>query len=128
MRPLMQPALTEPSLSLTRQVLDAQGASRRASGPAPAAPGRRTRSAALHDGPRQGRIRMPPLRTLLAVPVSVALLALAPAASSALAVPSADALLPLLVTRGGAPAAALLALDGTGSRYAEAGPGIGRAD
>ncbi|MFI1418315.1 serine hydrolase domain-containing protein [Streptomyces sp. NPDC020731] len=71
---------------------------------------------------------MPPLRTLLAVPMSLALLALAPSASSAPAVPPTDVLLPLLVTRGGAPAAALLALEETGARYADAGPGIGRAD
>lgn len=71
---------------------------------------------------------MPPLRTLLAVPVSLALLALAPATSPTSAAPSADALLPLLVTRGGAPSAALLALEGTGLRYADAGPGIERAD
>ncbi|MER7487275.1 serine hydrolase domain-containing protein [Streptomyces sp. NPDC126497] len=71
---------------------------------------------------------MPPLRTLLAVPVSLALLALASGAHPARAVPPTDTLLPLLVARGGAPAAALLALEETGPRYAEAGPGIGRAD
>ncbi|MFF9484675.1 serine hydrolase domain-containing protein [Streptomyces sp. NPDC014676] len=71
---------------------------------------------------------MPPLRTLLAVPVSLALLSLAPAASSGPAVPPTDAFLPLLVTRGGAPAAALLALEETGARYADAGPDIERAD
>ncbi|MFE1509108.1 serine hydrolase domain-containing protein [Streptomyces sp. NPDC058726] len=69
---------------------------------------------------------MPPLRSLLAVPVSLALLA--PAASPAPAAPAGDALLPLLVTRGGAPAAALLASEESGLRYAHAGPGIGRAD
>ncbi|GGY71278.1 hypothetical protein GCM10010385_21190 [Streptomyces geysiriensis] len=41
MRPLMQPALTEPSLSLTRQVLDAQGASRGGAARGRAAVGRR---------------------------------------------------------------------------------------
>lgn len=71
---------------------------------------------------------MPTLRALMAVPVSLALLAPAPTASPAPPVPRTDTLLPLLVTRGGAPAAALLALEGSGSRYAEAGPGIGRAD
>jgi D-alanyl-D-alanine carboxypeptidase len=71
---------------------------------------------------------MTPLRTLLAIPVSLALLALAPTASPASAAPSADALLPLLVTRGGAPAAALMAVDEDGMRYAQAGPGIRRAD
>ncbi|MEU9171861.1 serine hydrolase domain-containing protein [Streptomyces sp. NPDC048420] len=71
---------------------------------------------------------MPPLRTLLAVPVSLALLALAPAASSAPSTPPTDTLLPLLVTKGSVPAAALLAREQSGTRYAEAGPGIARAD
>lgn len=71
---------------------------------------------------------MTPLRTLLAVPVSLALLAPAPAAFPAPTVPSADTVLPLLVTRGGAPAAALLASAATGRRYAHAGSGIDRAD
>jgi len=71
---------------------------------------------------------MPPLRALLAVPVSLALLALAPAASSPPETPPADALLPLLRTQGAAPAAALLAREETGTRYAEAGPGIHLAD
>ncbi|MGW0335999.1 serine hydrolase domain-containing protein [Streptomyces sp. NPDC003011] len=71
---------------------------------------------------------MPRLRTLLALPVSLALLVLTPAASSAPSGPPADAVLPLLVTRGGAPAAALLAREETGSRYTRAGHGIARAD
>ncbi|WP_030597741.1 serine hydrolase domain-containing protein [Streptomyces fulvoviolaceus] len=71
---------------------------------------------------------MPPLRTLLAVPVSLALLALTPTASSAPSDPPTDAILPLLVTRGDAPAAALLAREETGTRYADAGKGIARAD
>ncbi|MFF5155243.1 serine hydrolase domain-containing protein [Streptomyces sp. NPDC000348] len=71
---------------------------------------------------------MPPLRTLLAVPVSLALLLLASTACPAGAVPPTDTLLPLLVTRGGAPAAALLALEETGARYTAAGEGIERAD
>ncbi|MFF4273021.1 serine hydrolase domain-containing protein [Streptomyces sp. NPDC001536] len=71
---------------------------------------------------------MPPLRTLLAVPVSLALLALAPAASSAPATPPTDTILPLLVSEGRAPAAVLLAREETGTRYAEAGQGIARAD
>ncbi|MHC3468336.1 serine hydrolase domain-containing protein [Streptomyces sp. 7R007] len=71
---------------------------------------------------------MPPFRTLLAVPVSLALLALAPAASSAPATPTTDTVLPLLVTRGRAPAAALLAREESGTRYAQAGRGIARAD
>ncbi|WP_328432004.1 serine hydrolase domain-containing protein [Streptomyces sp. NBC_00453] len=71
---------------------------------------------------------MPPLRTLLAVPVSLALLALTPTASSAPAAPATDALLPLLVTAGGAPGAALLAREESGTRYARAGRGISRGD
>jgi D-alanyl-D-alanine carboxypeptidase len=71
---------------------------------------------------------MPPLRTLLVLAVSLALLGLAPVASSAPPVPPTDALLPLLVTRGDAPAAAMLALEGTGTRYAQAGTGIARSD
>ncbi|MFJ9148122.1 serine hydrolase domain-containing protein [Streptomyces sp. NPDC102270] len=73
------------------------------------------------------------LRALLAVPVSLMLLALTPAASPAPSAPAAqptDTLLPSLVAQGGAPAAALLAKEqsGGGTRYAEAGPGIARAD
>lgn len=71
---------------------------------------------------------MPPFRTLLALPVSVALLGLPPAGSSALSAPPTDAVLPLLVTRGKAPAAALLAREGRTTRYAHAGPGITRSD
>ncbi|MFD3822058.1 serine hydrolase domain-containing protein [Streptomyces sp. NPDC058625] len=71
---------------------------------------------------------MPPPRTLLAIAVSVALLALAPTVSSALSAHPADVLLPLLVTRGGAPAAALLAVEESGPRYAQAGEGMGRTD
>ncbi|WP_328873308.1 beta-lactamase family protein [Streptomyces sp. NBC_00287] len=75
---------------------------------------------------------MPPLRTgpktLLAVSVTLALLALTPAASSAPTAPTSEAVLPLLVTRGGAPAAALLAQEESGTRYARAGLGISSAD
>ncbi|MGV9456636.1 serine hydrolase domain-containing protein [Streptomyces sp. NPDC003635] len=72
---------------------------------------------------------MPPLRTLLAVPVAAALLCLTPAASSAPPAPAADAVLPLLVTEGGAPAAALLSRDENGTtHFATTGPGIGPAD
>ncbi|GAA2510963.1 serine hydrolase domain-containing protein [Streptomyces longisporus] len=71
---------------------------------------------------------MPPLRTLLAAPVSLVLLTLSPAPSSAPAAPAADTLLPLLVTQGGAPAAALLSDEDSGTRYARAGRGIARAD
>jgi D-alanyl-D-alanine carboxypeptidase len=63
--------------------------------------------------------------------VSLALLALAPSASPAPrpgTAPATDAILPLLVTQGGAPAAALLASGRYGSHYARAGRGIARAD
>ncbi|MEV5431422.1 serine hydrolase domain-containing protein [Streptomyces sp. NPDC052701] len=72
---------------------------------------------------------MPPLRTLLALPLALALalLGLVPAASSAPS-PPADTVLGLLVTRGGAPAAALLAREGDTIRYAHAGTGIARSD
>ncbi|MFE0471041.1 serine hydrolase domain-containing protein [Streptomyces sp. NPDC058947] len=71
---------------------------------------------------------MPSFRTLPALPLVVVLLGLPPADSSALSVPPTDAVLPLLVTRGRAPAAALLAREGTTTRYAQAGPGIARSD
>ncbi|MFF4572312.1 serine hydrolase domain-containing protein [Streptomyces sp. NPDC001410] len=71
---------------------------------------------------------MPTLRTVLSIPVLLTLL-LAPTASSPDSTAAAtDTVLPLLVTRGGAPAAALLALDGNRSRYTAAGPGMARAD
>ncbi|RPF35678.1 serine hydrolase [Streptomyces sp. TLI_185] len=71
---------------------------------------------------------MPPLRTLLAAPVSLVLLTLSPTSSSAPAAPATDTLLPLLVTQGRAPAAALLAREDSGTRYAHAGRGIARTD
>jgi len=71
---------------------------------------------------------MPPLRTLLAAPVSLVLLTLSPTSSSAPAAPATDTLLPLLVTQGRAPAAALLAHEDSGTRYAQAGGGIARTD
>ncbi|MDT0477013.1 serine hydrolase domain-containing protein [Streptomyces griseoviridis] len=72
---------------------------------------------------------MASFRTLLTLAMACALLALAPTASSAPAPPAADAILPLLVTRGGtARAAALLARESTGTRYAHAGQGVTRAD
>ncbi|MET7696092.1 serine hydrolase domain-containing protein [Streptomyces sp. NPDC005485] len=74
---------------------------------------------------------MPPprtLRTLLAIPVAVALLGLAPTGSQAPAPPASDTALALLVTRGKAPAAALLAREESGSHFARAGNGIARAD
>ncbi|MFI6487577.1 serine hydrolase domain-containing protein [Streptomyces sp. NPDC050564] len=75
-------------------------------------------------------------RTLLSIPLSLALLGLAqtgllgltPAASQGPATPASDAALALLVTRGKAPAAALLAREETGSRFAGAGAGISRSD
>lgn len=63
---------------------------------------------------------MPLCRTLLAVPASLALLGLAPAGSQAHVTPPSDAVLPLLVTKGGAPAAALLAHEESGSRFVHA--------
>ncbi|MFF0888291.1 serine hydrolase domain-containing protein [Streptomyces sp. NPDC003456] len=71
---------------------------------------------------------MPPFRTWPALPVAAALFALLPADSSALPAPRTDSVLPLLVTRGGAPAAALLAQEGDATRYARAGTGIDRSD
>ncbi|MCX4764421.1 beta-lactamase family protein [Streptomyces sp. NBC_01275] len=70
----------------------------------------------------------PPFRSLSAVSLALALLGLAATGSQATSTPPTDALLPLLVTRGQAPAAALLAREESGTRYAEAGPGISRAD
>ncbi|MDN3024570.1 serine hydrolase domain-containing protein [Streptomyces sp. S.PB5] len=71
---------------------------------------------------------MPTLRTLLAAPLSLALLVVAPAASSAPAAPPADTALLLLVAEGRAPAAALLAREQSGIRYTDTGSGIARAD
>lgn len=82
---------------------------------------------------------MPPPRTprtLLAIPVSLMLLAMAqdglpgqtPVASQGPATQTSDTALDLLVTRGGAPAAALLPGDASGSRFASTGIGIARSD
>lgn len=99
---------------------------------------------------------MPTPRTLLALPVSLALLGLSTAVSQAHPAPDTKALVRLLVTRGRTPAAALLAHDSTGvdttptgtdhprtapddpsaatdyalgtTQYAQAGTGISRAD
>ncbi|MFE2097501.1 serine hydrolase domain-containing protein [Streptomyces sp. NPDC059468] len=71
---------------------------------------------------------MPTLRTVLSIPALLTLLlacATSPASSAATAT---DSVLPLLVTRGGAPAAALLALDANRFHYSAAGPGMARAD
>ena len=61
---------------------------------------------------------MPPTRTLLVIPVSVALLGLVPTASSAPTPPASDTALAQLVTRGRAPAAALMAREETGTHFA----------
>ncbi|QNP70703.1 beta-lactamase family protein [Streptomyces roseirectus] len=71
---------------------------------------------------------MPPLRSVLVVAVALVLLELAAVVSQATADPTAQALLPQLVSRGKAPAAALLVRDEDGSRYASAGTGISRDD
>ncbi|MEU1013273.1 serine hydrolase domain-containing protein [Streptomyces sp. NPDC005890] len=75
---------------------------------------------------------MPTLRTVLSIPVCLALL-LAPAASQDAAPAAAtDSVLPFFVHDGAAPAAALLVrdagTDGMRLRYAAAGQGIARAD
>lgn len=71
---------------------------------------------------------MPRLRTILAVPVLLALL-LAPTASGATSAAGAtETVLPRLTGRGKAPAAALPASSGTRSRYTAAGHGIARTD
>ncbi|MFD5077605.1 serine hydrolase domain-containing protein [Streptomyces sp. NPDC058371] len=62
-------------------------------------------------------------RTLVAIPLAVALFALAPAGSSAHTATPTDAALALLVTRGKAPAAALLAREESGTRFAHAEAG-----
>ncbi|MFD9326646.1 serine hydrolase domain-containing protein [Streptomyces sp. NPDC060065] len=59
---------------------------------------------------------------------SRALTSPAPAGSRSLVSPATDAALALLVTRGKAPAAALLAQDDSGSQFADAGDGIDRSD
>ncbi|MET7456806.1 serine hydrolase domain-containing protein [Streptomyces sp. NPDC005574] len=75
---------------------------------------------------------MPPfqqLRPLLAVPVAAVLLwSAASGSQAARAVPVTDTVLPLLVSRGDAPAAALLVREGSATRFARAGEGISRAD
>ncbi|WP_416972311.1 serine hydrolase domain-containing protein [Streptomyces sp. 4F14] len=71
---------------------------------------------------------MPRPRSLLVVAAALLLLELATAGSRATVDPSPQALLPLLVSRGKAPAAALLARTPGGSRYASAGAGISPDD
>ncbi|MGW1027114.1 serine hydrolase domain-containing protein [Streptomyces sp. NPDC002577] len=71
---------------------------------------------------------MPLRRTQVAVLLAAALLCLSTGSAPASATPPADADLPLLVTRGKAPAAALLAREEEGSRFARTSPAIRRAD
>ncbi|MFJ3303465.1 serine hydrolase domain-containing protein [Streptomyces sp. NPDC086549] len=77
---------------------------------------------------------MPPLRTLPAISTALALLVGPVALCTAPRAAATDAVLPLFVTRGGVPAAALLTDDGDDSgnppvdHYTGAGRGIGRAD
>ncbi|MFF2507919.1 serine hydrolase domain-containing protein [Streptomyces sp. NPDC058067] len=83
---------------------------------------------------------MPVRRTLLAIPLAVALFCMfsgtsasftassAPSPPSAWPGPSTDATLPLLVTEGKAPAAALLAREGARTRFARTGPTVRRSD
>ncbi|MFF4631678.1 serine hydrolase domain-containing protein [Streptomyces griseorubiginosus] len=68
------------------------------------------------------------LRATTATLVCLVLFLLAPTALSAPLGPSAETVLPLLVAQDRAPAAALLAEEGTRTRYASAGTGIARAD
>ncbi|MER5470534.1 serine hydrolase domain-containing protein [Streptomyces sp. NPDC002935] len=75
-------------------------------------------------------------RTLLAIPMSLALLGMAQTgllgrtlvASQGPVTPASDTALALLVTRGGAPAAALLADEESGPRFASTGNEIARSD
>ncbi|MEU4165776.1 serine hydrolase domain-containing protein [Streptomyces sp. NPDC026665] len=75
-------------------------------------------------------------RTLLAIPLSLALFVTVrtqlpghvPAAAHTTVTRATDAALTRLVTRGGAPAAALLADEPSGSRFTSAGNGISRSD
>ncbi|WP_406374080.1 beta-lactamase family protein [Streptomyces sp. NBC_00647] len=75
-------------------------------------------------------------RTLLAIPVSLALLGMAqtglpgrtPTSSQGPVTAASDTALTSLVTRGGAPAAALLADEESGPRFTDAGNGMSRSD
>ncbi|MFC8126143.1 serine hydrolase domain-containing protein [Streptomyces sp. NPDC057302] len=65
---------------------------------------------------------MPNARTLLAIPLAVTLIGLTSASAPPAAEPATDATLPLLVTRGKAPAAALLAHEAPWSTTAPGAP------
>ncbi|MGW7274185.1 serine hydrolase domain-containing protein [Streptomyces sp. NPDC054864] len=67
---------------------------------------------------------MPISRTLLAVPLAVALIGLTSASAPPTAKPATDATLPLLVTRGKAPAAALLTREAPWSTTEPAAPDL----
>ncbi|GAA4809543.1 serine hydrolase domain-containing protein [Streptomyces ziwulingensis] len=71
---------------------------------------------------------MPTLRTPPVLALILILLALPPAAAAVPAHRALDAALSRLVTEGGAPAAALLLQEESGTRYAAAGEGIDRSD
>ncbi|MFD4716067.1 serine hydrolase domain-containing protein [Streptomyces sp. NPDC058430] len=71
---------------------------------------------------------MPVLRTLLAIPLAATLFCMFPGSSTTLAAPATDVTLPLLVTEGKAPAAALLAREGRTTRFVRTGPTIRRTD
>ncbi|MEV6760778.1 serine hydrolase domain-containing protein [Streptomyces sp. NPDC051105] len=71
---------------------------------------------------------MPSLRTMMVIPASLALLFAPLTTGSASAADTTDPLLSQFVTKGRAPAAALLDRDGDDVRYAAAGRGITRSD
>ncbi|MFJ9565358.1 serine hydrolase domain-containing protein [Streptomyces fuscichromogenes] len=71
---------------------------------------------------------MPSLRTLMAIPVALALLFAPLTTGSAASSEATDPLLSQFVTKGRVPAAAFLDRDGDEVRYAAAGRGIARAD
>ncbi len=70
---------------------------------------------------------MPALRTLLAIPVTAALLCLNPGSAPRPGTP-AEATLPLLVTQGKAPAAALLTTEGADTRFTTTNAALTPAD
>ncbi|MEV5608250.1 serine hydrolase domain-containing protein [Streptomyces sp. NPDC052225] len=70
---------------------------------------------------------MPALRTLLAIPLAAVLLCVNPGSAPRVE-PSAEVTLPLLVTEGKAPSAALLVTEGTAARFATTDPALTRAD